>query len=156
MKFKNNIIICLTFCITGCASIVNDSILPMKVDTKNAAGELVSGAKCKLESKDARYDVDSGGQVIIARSSEDLDVTCKHPDNPDATGRVISRVNAGLFGNILIGGGVGAIIDHGTGKAYTYPSWIQLVFGKFLVFDRSDEKKGKPLTGMEVDEVATK
>lgn len=55
----------------------------------------------------------------------------------------------GLAGNIIFGGGIGAIIDHNKGTAYTYPSWIQLVFGKSLVFDRSTEKDGQPGPGME-------
>jgi hypothetical protein len=63
--------------------------------------------------------------------------------------RAISRANAGLAGNILFGGGIGAIIDHNKGTAYTYPTWIRMVFGKTLVFDRSNEKEGQPLLGSE-------
>ena len=49
-----------------------------------------------------------------------------------------------MFGNIILGGGIGAIIDHNKGTAYTYPTWVQLIFGKSLVFDRSAEKEGQP------------
>ena len=49
-----------------------------------------------------------------------------------------------MFGNIVLGGGVGAIIDHNKGTAYTYPSWVKLVFGDTLVFDKSNEKEGLP------------
>jgi hypothetical protein len=155
MNLKSFLIISIVFQLTGCATIVTDSALPMQVETKNASGELVSGAECELKSADGYYNVKSGGQVSIERSDEDIFVTCKHPDNEDATGKVISRINAGFFGNALIGGGVGAIIDHTTGNAYTYPSWIQLVFGKFLVFDRSDEKEGLPVTGKPESEEET-
>jgi len=68
-------------------------------------------------------------------------VVCKYPDTADAKGTAISRVNAGMFGNILIGGGIGAVVDH----ACTYPGWLQLVFGRALVFDRRDEKEGQPV-----------
>ncbi len=50
-----------------------------------------------------------------------------------------------MFGNILLGGGIGMIVDHNRGTAYTYPTWIQLVFGKTLAFDRRDEKEGHPV-----------
>ena len=53
---------------------------------------------------------------------------------------------------IILGGGIGAIIDHNKGTAYTYPTWIQLVPGKTLVFDRSDEKEGEPVQGKEPTE----
>jgi len=46
-----------------------------------------------------------------------------------------------MYGHILIGGGRGAIIDHNKGTAYTYPTWIQLVFDKALVFDRTAQKQ---------------
>lgn len=85
----------------------------------------------------------------VRRSSKDLDILCKHPENPDATARAISRANAGMFGNIIFGGGIGAIIDHNKGTAYTYPTWVQLVFGKTLVFDRTAEKDGQPTPGTE-------
>ena len=52
-----------------------------------------------------------------------------------------------MAGNIILGGGIGAIIDHNKGTAYTYPTWMQLVFGQTLVFDRSDEKDGQPVQG---------
>jgi len=42
-------------------------------------------------------------------------------------------------------GGIGAVIDHNTGQAYTYPGWLQLIFGRTLVFDRKDEKENTPV-----------
>jgi hypothetical protein len=83
----------------------------------------------------------------VRRSSKDLDIVCKDPAQADAVGRAISRANAGLAGNILIGGGIGALIDHSKGTAYTYPTWVQLTFGKTLVFDRREEEEGQPVTG---------
>jgi hypothetical protein len=47
----------------------------------------------------------------------------------------------------LLGGGIGAIIDHNKGTAYTYPLWVQLVFGKTLSFDRRADKEGQPNLG---------
>lgn len=133
----------------GCASVVNDSTHPMKVETKTAAGQMVSGADCRLTNDYGTVSVKSGDTTQVRRSSKDMDVVCKHPDNPDALARAISRANAGMFGNIILGGGIGAIIDHNKGTAYTYPTWIQLVFGKTLVFDRSAEKEGQPTLGTE-------
>ena len=134
---------------TGCASIVNDSTQPMKLETKTAAGVLVAGADCKISNDYGSTAVKSGETIQVRRSSKDMDIQCIHPDNPQATARAISRANAGLAGNILFGGGIGAIIDHSKGTAYTYPTWVQLVFGKTMVFDRSAEKDGQPVVGLE-------
>ena len=52
-----------------------------------------------------------------------------------------------MFGNIIFGGGIGAIIDHNKGTAYTYPQWIRLVVGKMLGYDRKDDKDAAPNLG---------
>lgn len=83
-----------------------------------------------------------------------MDITCKDPMNSDAVGRAISRANARLAGNIIFGGGIGAIIDHNKGTAYTYPTWVQLVFGQTLVFDRRAENEGQPVVGVKPEAAA--
>jgi hypothetical protein len=137
-------LVSLSLAFTGCASVVNDSTHPMKVETRTEAGQTVAGADCKLTNDYGVTSMKSGDTAQVRRSNKDLDIVCKHPDNPDASARAVSRANAGMFGNIILGGGIGAIIDHNKGTAYTYPTWVQLVFGKTLVFDRSAEKNGQP------------
>lgn len=134
---------------SGCASIVNDTTQPMKIETKTADGTLVAGAECRVSNDYGSVTMKSGDTAQVRRSSKDMDITCKSPTNADAGARAISRANAGLAGNIIFGGGIGAIIDHNKGTAYTYPTWVQLVFGKTLVFDRSSEKDGQPVLGTE-------
>ncbi len=148
MTTKMAVLIAVFAC-SGCASVVNDSTHPMKVETKTQSGELVAGAECKLSNDYGTVTVKSGDTTQVRRSSKDLDIQCKDPKNPDATARAISRANSGMWGNIILGGGIGAIIDHNKGTAYTYPTWVQLIFGKTLVFDRSAEKEGQPTLGTE-------
>ena len=144
--------LCASVCVlvmTGCASIVNETTHPIRVETLTGQGKTVSGAECRLTNDYGTTTSKSGDTTQVRRSSKDLDITCKHPDNPDAMARAISRANAGMAGNIIFGGGIGAIIDHNKGTAYTYPTWVRLVFGKTLVFDRSVEKEGQPVDGAE-------
>lgn len=147
--YRSLALVLLSMAFTGCATVVNDSSHPMKVETKTEAGQAVTGAECKLTNDYGTVGVKSGETVQVRRSSKDMDIVCKHPDNPDANARAISRANAGMFGNIILGGGIGAIIDHNKGTAYTYPTWVQLVYGKTLVFDRTTEKDGQPAMGTE-------
>ena len=133
--------------LSGCASVMNDTTHPMRLETRTAQGEAVSGADCAISNDYGSTSAKSGGTVQVRRSSKDMDILCKHPSHPDATGLAISRANLGLVGNVIIGGGIGAIIDHSKGTAYTYPTWVQLIFGQSLVFDRSDEKDGQPTPG---------
>ncbi|MBU7574382.1 MAG: hypothetical protein KAF64_13580 [Hydrogenophaga sp.] len=136
--------------LTGCASVINDVTHPMKVETKTPEGQVVAGAECKLTNDYGVVQMKSGDTVQVRRSSKDLDIVCKDPSNPEAVAKAVSRANGGMFGNIILGGGIGAIIDHNKGTAYTYPQWVQLVFGRTLMFDRAAEKDGMPTTGTDV------
>jgi hypothetical protein len=147
--FKAVIGVAIAISCVGCASIVNDSSQPVRLETRNQAGALVSGADCRLTNDYGTIVAKSGSTTMIHRSSKDLDIVCNDPQNPAASARAISRANAGMAGNILLGGGIGAIIDHNKGTAYTYPTWMELVFGKIFVFDRSVEKEGMPVVGTE-------
>jgi hypothetical protein len=141
--------VALLIATTGCASIVNETTHPMKIETAKPDGEMVANAECKIVNDYGTLTAKSGETSQVRRSSKDMDITCQHPDNPNAVARAISRANAGLAGNIIFGGAIGAIIDHNKGTAYTYPTWVRLVFGRTLVFDRSTEKEGQPVQGTE-------
>ncbi|CAD7721416.1 hypothetical protein LMG31886_12220 [Xanthomonas hydrangeae] len=133
--------------LSGCATVLNDATQPIRIDTKTADGQTISGADCAISNDKGRLTLKSGQTAQVHRSSHDLDVTCVLPGQRDASGRSISRANMGIWGNILIGGAIGAIVDHSKGTGYTYPSWIQLVFGQTLSFDRHREDRGQPLQG---------
>jgi len=133
--------------LSGCASVMNDVTNGMRIDTRTAAGETVDGAECVVTNDYGSATVKSGLSQAVRRSSKDLEISCTHPGQPAATGKAISRANAALAGNIIIGGVIGAVVDHNRGTAYTYPTWIEMVFGKSLVFDRMHEKEGMPLKG---------
>ena len=136
--------------LTGCASVMNETTHGMKVETKSASGETVTGAECKFSNDYGTSTGKSGDVVTVRRSSKDLEIVCKTPNNPEANGRAVSRTNGGMWGNILIGGGIGAVVDHNRGTAYTYLTWVQLIFGKTLAFDRRDEKEGQPTPSTEI------
>jgi hypothetical protein len=127
---------------TGCASVTQGTTHSLRIETATDQGERVDGADCTLTNDQGASIAKSGTSTTVRRSSKDLEITCAAGGRPDAKGRLVSRANAGLAGNILIGGGIGAIIDHNTGAAYTYPTWVRLVFGQFNVFDRRDERQG--------------
>lgn len=135
---------------TGCASITNDTTNPVRFETFNAAGVEIKDAECKLENDYGQQIVKTPATVNVRRSSKDLQVTCVKAGEKDGRGVAISRANAGMAGNIIFGGGIGAIIDHNKGTAYTYPQWVQVVMGKLLTFDRRADVDGQPNRGADV------
>ncbi len=132
---------------TGCASVLNEPTHAIKLETKKSNGEIVAGADCKLTNDYGTVTAKSGNSAQIHRSDKDLLISCIHPENPEGRARGVSRINGGMYGNVILGGGIGALIDHNSGKAYTYPTWVQVVFGQELVFDRKVETEGQPVAG---------
>ena len=61
---------------TGCASVMNDSTHPIRVETKTESGEIVAGADCKLSNDYGTMSMKSGDVVQARRSSKDLDINC--------------------------------------------------------------------------------
>ncbi|MEK0417054.1 MAG: hypothetical protein RI949_1060 [Pseudomonadota bacterium] len=141
---------CVVALLSGCASVMNETTQPMKIETRNADGSYVVGVECRISNDFGVLTSHSGDTAMVRRSSMDLDIVCKHPNSSadNATARAISRANAGLAANFL-NAGVGIIVDHKKGTAYTYPTWVRLTFGKTLVFDRAQEKEGRPVEGTE-------
>jgi hypothetical protein len=150
MSFRLYSVILTCTVMTGCASIMNDSTTPVRFETFNAAGVEIKDAECKLENDYGLQSIKTPVTVNVRRSSKDLQITCVKPESSEGRGVAISRANAGMAGNILFGGGIGAIIDHNKGTAYTYPQWIQVVMGKLLTFDRRADVEGQPNQGVQV------
>lgn len=133
--------------LTGCASITGDTTQMLRIETKAQSGQDVDGADCELSNEYGSYKTKTPGSVMVRKSSTDLFIRCSKAENPAASANAISRANGGMWGNIIFGGGVGAIIDHNKGTAYNYPVWMQLKFGEVLTFDRTDDKDGMPSFG---------
>jgi len=128
----------------GCASVVSDKTQPVKVETLDQAGNTITGAKCDLQNDRGTFHVETPNTVFVRKSGGELVVTCTAPDQLQADGKLISRTGGAVFGNILLGGIIGAVVDTASGVAFNYPEWVQLVFGKTLTFDRSNHKVAQP------------
>lgn len=131
--------------LSGCASMLNDARQDLRLQTRQADGQVVSDARCTLKNERETLETSSDSTVQVHRSADDLHIQCRHPAYPDATARAISRGNPEMAGNAFFIFGLGAVLDHHLGTGYSYPGWIQLVFGQDLVFDRKDEQDGAPV-----------
>jgi hypothetical protein len=133
--------------LSGCASVTTSSETKVKVETVSMDGQPVDAADCALQRAGVATPFKSPNTVPVPKAAGDAGIECKKDGMPDGKAILISRVGAATFGNILIGGGVGVIVDQATGKAYNFPEWVQVVMGKTLTFDRADHKDGQPTPG---------
>jgi hypothetical protein len=49
-----------------------------------------------------------------------------------------------MYGNIIFGGGIGAIIDHNKGTGYDYPNRLPVKMGESVVVDKKTENQPQP------------
>ena len=118
-KRIRQLILAIVFLAGGCASVVGDQTQPISVDTPGCPK-----ANCRLTNSQGTYFVKSTPEtVVINKAYSDLTMTCEK-DGKTATSVHMSQANVATFGNILLGGIPGALIDGGSGAGYDYPGYI--------------------------------
>ncbi len=96
----------ILFLFTGCASIVGDSSQVISIDTPNC-----KGAKCTASNSKGTYFVNSTpGTIPVNKAYGDLTITCTKNEK-SVTSVHKSSANVSTYGNILLGGIPGALID---------------------------------------------
>ena len=116
---KNTFCILVVFSFSNCASIVSDSNQVVSVETPNC-----KGAKCRMTNSEGVFYIQSTpGSTAIQKAYGDLTITCEK-DDLAFTSIHKSKANMATYGNILLGGIPGALIDGGSGKGYDYPTLL--------------------------------
>lgn len=123
----------------GCASLTGSEIQNLSLTVSDGKSQPVKEAQCTLKNDKGTWQAKAPGIVDVRRSSEDLLVECRNEGMPNGILRAISRAAGGMFGNIIFGGGIGAIIDHNKGTGYNYPDNLPVVMGQSVVVDRAKQ-----------------
>ncbi len=139
----------LPFVATGCASITGSPNQNVSVQAREHTGVAVVGASCELSNDVGKWFITTPGSVGIHRSNKDLQVSCKKDGLEPGRAAVVSDTKGSMFGNILFGGGIGAIVDHNNGSAYEYPTVIDILMGSFTKIETpknqsSQQDKSQP------------
>lgn len=129
MKFAS--IFLLAFLATGCSTITGGGTTQsVSVQTFSADGKELDTARCDMSNDEGTWFVTTPGSTVVRRSNKDMQVICRKPGVDVGSANVVSRTKGNMFGNILLGGGIGAIIDHNNGSAYEYPALIKVFMGR--------------------------
>ena len=126
-------LIFLGFLLGGCASITSDGNSVVSMQTKDLEGNEVTAAKCELVIEGGKYYISTPGTINVPGDNDDMMVTCRKEGYKNGSAKVISEVKGNMFANIILGGGIGAFIDHSNGSAYRWPSFIEVTMGDFVV-----------------------
>ncbi len=119
---KNISILALVWCATGCSTLVSSNNQTVTVKAMHENRE-IDGSKCTLTNSKGQWTTVTPQSINIRKAFGDLTVECR---KSQATGSKVVKSSAegSTFGNIIIGGGVGALVDAGTGNGYSYPDSI--------------------------------
>jgi len=105
--------------LTGCASMTGKQLQQMTVTTTQDNKE-VTGIGCTLSNDVGTWFVTSPGTATVHKSTDAMIIDCRH-DTLAGNSRVESSANANVWGNVLLGGGIGYIVDRQTGAGFDYP-----------------------------------
>lgn len=113
--------------LTGCASVLNGTQQSVSVYAHQGNDNV--NAHCVLSNNKGTWEVDTPAVIKIHRSYQDLTVACNKDGLEPGSIIVPSHAKAAAFGNILVGGVIGAAVDAGNGSAYDYPDALQVLMG---------------------------
>jgi hypothetical protein len=118
----------LLFGLGGCATLTGNTEQMVLVQTIQDNREL-TGAGCILSNDVGKWFVTTPGRITIRKSREPLKVDCrKHGSPAIATDDHIDpKLNASVWGNVILTLGVGYFIDRNTGAGFDYPSILTIV-----------------------------
>ena len=117
--------------VTGCSTISGSGTSQsISVQTLAADGSPIDAARCDMTNDEGTWFVTTPGSTVVHRSNKDLQVICKKAGVDVGVANVVSRTKGNMFGNLLFGGGIGAVIDHNNGSAYEYPTLIKIFMGR--------------------------
>ena len=85
-----------------------------------------AGTKCRLSNKKGNWEVEPPGSVSVHKSDDTLHVRCRTPQGQEVVGALDSEMTGSIFGNIILGGGIGAIVDANTDAHRKYGDAITI------------------------------
>jgi len=121
----------------GCASITQSENQSLALTATYQSKPV--DPECRITNDKGSWDTKAPSNVTVRKSNEDLEVTCKKEGMPNGILKAISRAAGSMFGNIIFGGGIGAIIDHNKGTGYNYPNQLLVKMGESVVVDQRTE-----------------
>lgn len=104
------------FLLSGCSTVTKGTHQTVSIMTPGA-----HGAECHLTSRAIGNQVMTApGNIAVPKSRKDIQVVCRKECFEDGVGTIQSTVAAMTAGNLLLGGGVGLVVDAASGAMNKY------------------------------------
>lgn len=112
----------------------------------------IAGLGCTLTNDAGSWFLTSPASVTVHKSTGDLAIDCKK-EQYSGTAVAVSKSNGAVWGNVLVGGGIGYIIDRNTGAGFDYPPTIVVTLRQL---DSVGIPANAPLKPVAVDDTVVK
>lgn len=123
--------------LSACSTLITGTTQTVTVDTP-----LLTGAKCSLTDMQKRsYHVTTTpASLVVEKGDGPMTIVCEKDGYEKTTALIDEEFAGATLGNILIGGGIGLLVDAASGAAQRYPDKL-VVWMKPTVFGSTDEEK---------------
>jgi hypothetical protein len=125
--YKNikSLYIALLLVMGGCASVMMGSYQDIFIETK--CGEKPVKAECSVSNEIGVWSVKTPGSIHLHKGYDELELNCKGESFDLHKVYINSSGNLPLYGNALVGGGIGAFTDIETRAGFDYPTKITFI-----------------------------
>lgn len=126
--------LCLICLLSGCASIVSDNKSVTYLETVPEA------CKCELHGQDFKRVVNTPNSISLPSEAAPITIACSAPGYKRTTATLDTKADGWIWGNILFGGVIGAVIDGAKGSGFKFPPKYSLVLEpeQFASLDERD------------------
>tara|TARA_B100001250_G_C19231443_1_gene542408 strand:+ start:183 stop:500 length:318 start_codon:yes stop_codon:yes gene_type:complete len=91
----------------------------------------VQGATCSLSNDKGTWSLTTPGSAVITSSRVNLALTCSKEGYVNGVASLPSKhKDSATWGNVILGGGIGYIIDRKSGAAFIYPQQVTVDLAK--------------------------
>ena len=102
--------------LTGCSTVTKGTTQTISIMTPGA-----HGAECQLTSPAiGTQTMIAPGNIALSKSRKDIQVVCRKECFEDGVGTIQSKVAAMTAGNVILGGGIGLVVDAASGAMNKY------------------------------------
>ena len=121
-KMKSLLFAIIAIILSGCATITTGTTQSILVDTFNA-----HGANCKGVDSKGRvyYRPNTPSSTTVQKGDAPMVLTCEKPGFKKTVHIVDETFVGATLGNIILGGGVGILVDAVSGAAQKYPNIVK-------------------------------
>ena len=105
----------------ACASVVSDdkSTTYIETDPENA--------RCELHGQDFKRVINTPNSISLPAEAAPITIACKAPGYATTTEPLDTKIDGWIFGNILLGGGIGILVDLARGAGQKYPPRVTVI-----------------------------